>query len=89
MNIVKLHGKVMTNKTAAHRHLMLQFSFPAYYGCNLDALHDLLGEINTKTIIVFYSFDNAKKNLGEYADYLLEVLSDSVNENSALELIVY
>lgn len=89
MNIVKLHGKVMTDKVAAHTHLMLQFSFPAYYGRNLDALHDLLGEINTKTIIVFYSFDTAKFHLGAYADSLLEVIRDSVKDNSALELVVY
>ena len=90
MKVIRLFGKLMTNKDAVHDHLMQQFSFPAHYGRNLDALHDLLGEINTSTIIAFYNFNAVKIHLGEeYAHSLLKVLRDCAKNNPVLDLVVY
>lgn len=49
MRLIILNGRRMRSIRAAHRHIARRFQFPGWYGCNLDALADLLGEITTAT----------------------------------------
>ena len=43
---VILDCTLLTDKATAHPYLKEQFSFPDYYGCNLDALYDCLMELS-------------------------------------------
>lgn len=45
MKIVVLDAKMLGEKKQAHAYLKEVFGFPAYYGKNLDALHDCLTDI--------------------------------------------
>lgn len=45
MKRIVLDSARFHDRKEAHRYLKEQFHFPVYYGENLDALHDCLGEI--------------------------------------------
>ena len=45
MNHIHLYAEKMANRDMMHDHLKDAFAFPQWYGRNLDALYDLLGEI--------------------------------------------
>ena len=74
MRIVILNGLAMTQRRAAHEYLRQTLDFPAYYGHNLDALADCLGELGPHTHIILTEAEAMRKNLGDYAERLLRVL---------------
>lgn len=77
MEIV-LDATYLGTKESAHEYLKEMFEFPEYYGCNLDALNDCLGEIaNLK--IYLENTDTA----GEYFDRLIPIFE----ENAEVEFI--
>ncbi len=59
---------------------------PSYFGNNLDALHDVLTEING--VVRLTDYDKLHENLGSYADGITRVLNDSKEENSMLDIII-
>ena len=71
MNICLLDGKDMTSRETAYRIIEKTMSFPEWFGHNLDALADCLGEIPADTAIVFVNTDILIDNLGNYANKLL------------------
>ena len=68
---------------AIHDRLAAQLHFPAWYGRNLDALHDCLTALSEETRITFLHFSA----LPFPSAGLLRVLRDSENENSNLEIV--
>ena len=56
------------------------------YGRNLDALYDEL--TSSDDLIILENTEDFKKNLGEYADKVIETLKDAMenNENLTVEL---
>lgn len=83
MEVILNCGK-LTDKATAHPYLKEQFSFPDYYGSNLDALYDCLMEVSDCQIIlqdpaVLYSS-------GSYGEALLDTLRDAARDNPTLEL---
>ena len=50
MNEIILDGRLMVENP--HEYIKEQLEFPDYYGNNLDALYDCLGEVYNKTIII-------------------------------------
>ena len=77
MKSVFLQGDALT-----HDDLAEAFGFPAYYGRNLDALHDCLGDIGEDTAVIVTDMGSADEN----GRRILTVLWDSARENPHLSL---
>ena len=60
--------------------------FPAWFGGNLDALNDCLGEINTPTRIIVRYAPKLKESLGDYGSKILDVLEHAAEENPNLQI---
>ena len=72
MSIYLLDGKDMTSRDKAYRVIEQEMNFPEWFGHNLDALADCLGDLPTdSTAIVFVNTDALADNLGSYADKIL------------------
>lgn len=61
---------------------------PDYYGRNLDALWDILGEIVDPTILVIDGVTGLRQHLGETAESVLDTFMDAAEENEDLEVII-
>ena len=59
---------------------------PPYFGKNLDALHDVLTEMNG--VILVKNFAELEKNLPCYAGCIKKVLDDSARENHSIRVII-
>lgn len=77
MRSVFLQGDALTHDALAEA-----FGFPAYYGRNLDALHDCLGDIGEDTAVIVTDMGSADEN----GRRILTVLWDSARENPHLSL---
>lgn len=83
---VILDGKIIDSKETLHSRISEKFSFPEYYGNNLDALYDCLTDIKEDTEFILINFQSLKDSLGKYADQLERVLDDAQDENSHLKI---
>jgi ribonuclease inhibitor len=81
-----LNGKRMDTRAHAHAQIKRRLRLPSWYGGNLDALCDCLGEISRPTRILFRHTDKMKQKLGDYGAKLLTVLSAMTGENPNIEL---
>ncbi len=78
-----LDCRKLTEKVSAHEHLRAVFGFPEYYGNNLDALHDCVGELAPCRIYLDESSCIKEEN---YAALVLAVLTDCAEEAPHIEL---
>lgn len=76
----------MSTKEEAHNYLAQRLSFPDYYGRNLDALHDCLLDISTKTNIVFYNKCCLYAALESYACIMIKTFIHATEENDFLSV---
>jgi len=83
MKMIKLNMTNIHTVKALHIYLAYMLELPAYYGKNLDALHDVLGEICEKTCIVLAG-QAASEEMAAYLPKLELVLQDCAAENKAL-----
>ena len=74
----------VTTTEELHKALQEGFSFPDYYGGNLDALHDCLTDIAEPTDVTFAGYKAAKKALKTDFYRFREVVEDSAFENNNL-----
>ena len=51
---VKLDTYQMIDREDAHEYLKNKFQFPDYYGRNLDALYDLLTEMDETEVVIVH-----------------------------------
>ena len=63
-----------------HRAFAQALSFPAWYGCNGNALHDCLTAIRQDTTLILRNFDPGMTSF-------LRVLEDSQKENKHLTIL--
>ena len=81
---VILDGRQMTDRTSAHAHLKQQLRLPDYYGCNLDALYDLLTERAVPLHILLTHSQAMQTALGRYGQSLCRTLQDAAGRNPHL-----
>ena len=71
---------------ALHRALAEGLHFPAWYGGNLDALHDCLTDLNEPTELIVRGTSALDELLGHRANAFRLVLDDSAEENPNLTM---
>lgn len=83
MKILRLNGHMMRTKTSMYNHIAAVFSLPSYFGNNLDALWDVLSDIDEPTLIEFTQIKYILKYLDGYGVKILEIfqLLETYNEN--------
>ena len=81
-----LNAKRMATREDAHAHIKARLRLPEWYGNNLDALNDCLGEINEPTRIVLRFAPALERSLGEYGLSLISVLQQATGTNKNLQL---
>lgn len=86
MKVIQLEGGAFLNREEWHRYIKESFSFPEYYGGNLDALADALAEISEETMIRVSDFELWQERLGDYFEAVWETLCESVEENPFLKM---
>lgn len=86
---VLLDGRMMTNRAAMHGLLKTALDFPAYYGNNLDALHDSLTDIDGPIHIIVSYGEALRDSLGSYGDTFLHMLWEIAEENNNISVTVY
>ena len=75
--MIILDGKRMDGKAALHAELKEKLNLPDYYGGNLDALNDCLGELRERPLIVIQSAGEFLEANGGYACAMLRVMNDN------------
>ena len=83
---ITLDGKAMTDRAAAHSHLVQMLELPTYYGRNLDALYDVLMEIGMDTELMLLDPGAVTANLGKYGEALLVTLQEAAESNPHLTI---
>ena len=86
MKFAILDGNSVTSMEDIHQSLAQQLDFPAWYGGNLDALHDCLSDLHEETTISLVHGEALLETLGPAYGRLCRVLSDSAEENPYLKL---
>jgi len=84
MKIIHLDFSRATTAEELQDELAAAFSFPAWYGRNLDALHDMLTEITADTRIEYTGL--AQSPARDAARRVLRVIRDAAEENEHLRL---
>lgn len=71
-------------RAGLHAALADALNFPAWYGKNLDALHDCLTALGIDTALVLQNWSAAESRLGPYAARTAKVLAHAAGENPRL-----
>lgn len=87
MKNITIKGSEICSMADIHELLADELCFPDYYGMNLDALHDCLGDICEETGITIMEGDILLNRLGISYEKLLRVLNASAEENDNLYII--
>ena len=85
MKTIRLDVTNIGTVKALHGYLAYMLDLPDYYGRNLDALHDVLGEISDQTRIVLVG-QPANAEMAAYLPRLARVLADAAQENGKLRV---
>ena len=81
MRVVELTGVVAADRDQLHSVLQEKLQLPEWYGCNLDALYDVLTSVEEETELVLMGWPDEG-----YAAKVRRVILDAVWENEHLKL---
>ena len=87
MNTVIIDCSAIRDRNSFHDVFAGAPSFPAWYGRNLDALHDLLTAISIETTLRLVCWDHAQTALAGYGNAAKKVLThaSACNPNLTIE----
>ncbi len=80
MKKIRLDLTNIAGREAFQIYLRHEMGFPDWYGCNLDALFDMLTEIGTQTHVSIAP-PRAGTDLAQYMEKVQRVLRDAAEEN--------
>lgn len=80
-----LDGKRMSTKALAHEHIAGVLSFPDYYGANLDALWDCLGQLPSGSSVMLINREAMLMSLGDYGRRLADTFVQSALETGLFQ----
>ena len=80
MKIVFLDGEKIDSVAEMHAVFAAELDFPAYYGGNLDALHDLLTENAGKIGVIVANPEAFKKTLGRRFKPFVRLMEELTSE---------
>jgi len=83
---VFIDGTAVSSMADIHRILAEQLDFPAWYGNNLDALHDCLTDLTEEVGIYILHERELMAALGPAYPQLRRVLIDSAKESPYLQI---
>lgn len=86
MKRVVLDRGVLCSPRQVHARLAQELGFPAWYGANLDALHDCLTALPEETCIVLPAAAGPGGTPDPWVERLRRVLRDCCAENPRLHL---
>ena len=75
--MIVLDGNRMGERAGMHAELKEKLNLPDYYGGNLDALNDCLGERRERELIVIQNAGAFVQECGPYGLKLLQVFFDN------------
>ena len=77
--MLRIDGKLMVTRKAAHEELKRAMGLPEWYGRNLDALYDLASTMRGEAVLL--DAHVPLRELGEYGEKLIETLRDAARDN--------
>ncbi len=86
MRTIRLELETISTRQALHRYLQQALALPAYYGGNLDALYDCLGEVSQPLCLSLPPAAAEEAYLGGYGPRLRQVLEEAAAANPNLQL---
>ncbi|HLR88971.1 MAG TPA: barstar family protein [Atopostipes sp.] len=89
MKTMVIDGDFMATKDLMYAHLNRVFSFPSYFGNNLDALWDVLNEASEPTTVEFTHVNAVVEHLGTYGEKLIELFHKLDEENNCYQVNFY
>lgn len=75
--MIILDGRNMQDRAQTHAELRRKLALPDYYGDNLDALNDCLGELRERPLVVIEAAGEFLEGNAGYAGALLRVFNDN------------
>lgn len=84
MRTIWIDGRALMPRDRAHEVLAAALSLPAYYGRNLDALHDCLTDVGRATALMIGHAATLRDDA--YGSKLLRVMVDAAQANPHLSV---
>ena len=84
--IIELEADYLNDKETMSSYMAELFSFPSYFGRNLDAVYDLLSEVSEDTIFTIDLEALQEIVSNEYAYRFLKMLVDACKNNPHLDI---
>lgn len=84
---IVLDGTEIADKEQLHKIFRDALKLEDFYGCNLDALYDVLSTYSEKVEIMFLNKDILCENIPFYAERLFNMLQVAAEENEPYIII--
>ena len=88
MRKIRLDMTNIETVRAMHIYMRYAMDFPAYYGCNLDALHDVLAEIGEETQVTVTGMARTGEEVQRWLPAFRRVIEDAMEENPKLTFVL-
>ena len=86
MKTIIIDGNEIISMSEIHTIFAEELDFPDWYGKNLDALYDCLGDVAEEVEIIFENTSELEENLGISFQKLCHLLEDISEENEYISV---